>query len=200
MKKALSAMMLSLLASASQAGFILGDGGVNLPSLIGDDFGFRGPRIAGADVSIDREADVTFALLYQESDYRNYFISIGGTLFDDVEVGSSFTTRLQPGLLPFRFGSMETGIEAVNGENVANYATGNAQFLVHLDGILPWAFMVGFNDSWTGDYDFDDMVIRVIVDDVVPTPTAVPEPMPAMLLGIGLAGVGLARRVRSRMV
>jgi len=72
----------------------------------------------------------------------------------------------------------------VNGFNQAGYESLGSSFAV--SWIDADSLLIGFNDRYTGDNDYDDLVIQADFAEV-------PEPMPAMLLGLGLMGIGLAR-------
>ena len=184
--KVFSALALLAVALNLNAAIITDGSTDALPSVTGDDFGYVGPVLLGREVSVTGVYDVTFTAVYQESDFRNYFVTVAGTLFDDINIGDSYTVTTPAGL-DFAFGSVGHPGTAVNGFNQAGYEANGPSFAVNW--IDADSLFIGYNDSYTGDHDYDDMVVRA---DFV----AVPEPMPAMLLGIGLMGIGAARRMR----
>jgi len=53
---------------------------------------------------------------------------------------------------------------------------------------------VGFEDMRGGDYDYNDLIFAF--SPVVAVPTQVPEPASLAIFGMGLLGLGLARRQR----
>jgi len=182
MRKTLLA--LSLLAAAQAQATIITDGSTDvLAGVAGDDYGYTGAVLLGREVGVTGVYDVTFTAIFQESDYRNYFVTVGGTLFDDINIGDSYTIRT-PDALNFSFGSLDAVGTAVNGFNQAGYESLGSSFAV--SWVDADSLLIGFNDSYTGDNDYDDLVIRADFAEV-------PEPMPAMLLGLGLIGVGLSR-------
>ena len=185
--KVFSALALLAIALNLNAAIIT-DGSPDVsPALLGDDFGYVGPVLLGREVSVTGVYDVTFTAVYQESDYRNYFVTVAGALFDDINIGDSVTIRT-PAALQFAFGSLDASGTAVNGLNQTGYEASGAAFAINW--LSPTSLLIGYNDSFTGDNDYDDLVIRA---DFV----EVPEPMPAMLLGLGLMGVGLTRMRRA---
>ena len=201
MKKTLFA--LSLLAAAqanalvSYSGSI--DQGVTPPD---DDFAPGTPVLFGREVTIDEFAIVKMTAVYSEADYTNAVITVGGTEFSDVITGDSITFNYGPGLLPFSFFTLDTGLGVANGGNqVAWEAGGSNPFYavtpVEIDGDGLETFFVAYDDGGFGDEtgdDLDDYIIRV---DIAAAPQVeVPEPMPAMLLGLGLIGIGLTRMRR----
>jgi len=185
--KVFSALALLAVALNLNAAIITDGSTDELASVTGDDFGYAGSVLLGREVSVTGVYDVTFTAVFQESDFRNYFVTVGGALFDDINIGDSYTIRT-PAALQFAFGSLDAPGTAVNGLNQAGYESAGASFAVAwLDAD---SLLIGYNDSFTGDNDYDDLVIRA---DFV----EVPEPAPAMLLGLGLMGIGLARMRRA---
>jgi len=55
-------------------------------------------------------------------------------------------------------------------------------------------YLLGFNDSWAGDKDFDDLVVGV---NFTPSPAPIPLPAAAWLFGSVLFGfISLSNRRR----
>ena len=193
---------LSLLAAAQAQALVTFSGsidqGVTPPD---DDFAPGTPVLFGREVTIDQYAQVKLTAVYSEANYTNAFLTVGGVSFSDVIDGSSFTFDFGPGLLPFSFFVTDTSLAVVNGGNqVAWEAGGSSPFFAvtpvetDSDGVASFYIALndnGFGDLTSGDQDLDDYVIRA---DVKALP--VPEPLPAVLLGMGLVGVGLTRLKR----
>lgn len=199
MKKTLFA--LSLLAAAqanalvSYSGSI--DQGITPPD---DDFAPGTPVLFGREVTIDEFAIIKMTAVYSEADYTNAIITVGETKFSNVIDGDSITFNYGPGLLPFSFFTLDTELGVTNGGNQTAWELGGpnpffAVTPVEIDLGVETFYLAyndnGFGDAASNDGDLDDYVIRV---DVAAVPQVeVPEPMPAMLLGLGLIGIGLTR-------
>ena len=193
---------LSLLAAAQAQALVTFSGstdlGVTPPD---DDFAPGTPVLFGREVTIDQYAQVKLTAVYSEANYTNAFLTVGGVSFSDVIDGSSFTFEFGPGLLPFSFFVTDTSLAVVNGGNqVAWEAGGSSPFFAvtpvetDSDGVATFFIALndnGFGDASSPDLDLDDYVIRADVKAI-----QVPEPLPAMLLGMGLVGVGLTRLKR----
>jgi hypothetical protein len=168
------------------------DQGVTPPD---DDFAPEIPVLFGREVYLDDAATVTMTAIYSEASYTNALITVGGVEYSNVIDGSSLTFVADAGLLPFGFFVTDTALSVINGGNqLAWESAGEDPFFAVTpvevsDGME--SFYIALDDGGFGDKtgsDLDDFVIRVDVEPVV-----VPEPMPAVLLGLGLIGVGLTR-------
>lgn len=88
-------------------------------------------------------------------------------------------------------------LESVQGiffsENSLN--AGGLDYLVVLQGLVADAWTLGFEDLLgLGDRDYNDFVVGI--SDVLPTSQQVPEPVPLLMLGLGLLYIGFQSKRR----
>jgi hypothetical protein len=148
----------------------------------------------------------TFSATYlgDESGFNNNYrqsLSLGFQVMDESNFGRTLTAQVfGPGLLSFGFAtSGPSGYSGVflNGDTATN-PLGFA-VLKELNGtgyynnttLGLFDYLIGFNDFYRGDADYDDYVVGINY-----TPNAVPLPsaLPLMLTAIGLFGLGANRR------
>jgi uncharacterized protein (TIGR03382 family) len=137
--------------------------------------------------------DVTFKAVYKEAENINLFFS-GANFLWTSDIGESFTLRLGGGPIDFTFVS-SGGASVSNLQNGVNFATQTGGDFATL-GLEDGSFLLAFNDAsfsdTASDYidrDYDDLIIQVSAVEV-PTPGSAP------LLGLGLAGIVAARRMK----
>jgi len=175
---------------------VLGDNGTSDNTVVINTFGagtiFNG--MFGANLSLTGSAVVTYEYLGFEAGWTNTFTAgsesfVNRPWLSASTVGDTITTTvLGGGLLDFFFHSVDFGglnRTVVNGANNVSTVAGLADFFVTqmADGSILVAFDDGGGDG--DDDNHDDLVIRI---------TAVPEPATLILFGLGLAGLGAARR------
>lgn len=143
---------------------------------------------------------ISFTYLGHESAYKNVFNFNGQHLYQGLFTGGTLSANIVAGTVNFSF----TNYGGLLGLQATTYANGGS---VGSMAFMPamsttkygnFDFVIGFNDkvpgSALGDVDFDDFVVGVKFTSLTP---AVPEPGTWALMGLGLAGVAVARRRRT---
>ena len=98
------------------------------------------------------------------------------------------------GALDFSFNDGHASGTATNAQASSFTAATNPSFVIlgsHLSLSGASEYLLGYNDSFRGDADFDDMVVRLSV-----SPVPEPSTYALMLAGLGVLGF-VARRRRS---
>lgn len=141
----------------------------------------------------DVAGTITFTYIGEESGFKNRFaLVIDGPNLVLNETGTpgvtSVSSFIDAGLVKFRFVDTSTNPNTVfnNGE-ISEPVLGYA--LLNVTGALPGEFFFGFNDSFKGDADYDDIVVKATFS-AVPVPAA----LPLMATALGLFGFGASRR------
>lgn len=139
--------------------------------------------LMGASLLLTQPANVTYTLMGFEAGFNNAFVS--GT--EQLNNRGGSTSRLGTSMSfshvtasPLDFGFLSNGSGALFGNGSSR--TG---LVMSNDG---QSALILFNDLYSGDIDFDDMVIRVAI-------SAVPEPE---MLSMLLAGLGVLTAVVRR--
>jgi hypothetical protein len=143
---------------------------------------------------------VTATYLGQESGYLNSYSLdfFSNMLLESNAPGtqvSAFITGVAPILLDFSFNTKKKDvgyIEKVNNGDVFSVTSPSfailGDYLARQSATISgqpqrFDYILGFNDSWTGDADFDDFVVGINF-----TPSVVPLPAAAWLFGSALFG------------
>ncbi len=141
----------------------------------------------------DVAGTITFTYIGEESGFKNRFaLVIDGPNLVLNETGTpgvtSVSSFIDAGLVKFRFIDTSTNPNTVfNNGQISEPTLGFA--LLNVTGALPGEFFFGFNDSFTGDADYDDIVVKATFS-AVPVPAA----LPLMATALGLFGFGASRR------
>lgn len=165
------------------------------------------------------EGIFTATYLGSESDYDNFFqFGMGDSvLTKESSVGDSISMGVEAGIIDFSFANdVGSGTVVKNGDISANTASSGkkgwlwwlfphknddplASFAI-LEGFCDdimgcFEYVLGFNDQYSGDADFDDFVVGI---NLSAHPAPVPLPAAAWLFGSALLGFGAAARRKAR--
>ena len=149
-------------------------------------------------LAANQNSIITFTYLGAESGFNNSFSFLGQTLNESNTVGTvTAPVTVGAGALNFTFSDNQGG-SFTNGGDV----TPTLGFAI-LDGNLaptngtnfgPFDYVLGFNDSASGEEDYDDFVVGVSVVAAPISAVPLPASLPLMALSLGLFTAAAARR------
>lgn len=139
-------------------------------------------------LSTTQTTDVQFTFLGKVAGFQNNLANyVGGMAMDDSTVGATSVIEGVNGRVQFGFTTSTVAGNIVNGEQNNTFigmAYLNADFWNAIYG-TDFDFLIGYNDPFDGNADFDDYVVGV---KAVPVPAALP------LMASALGMFGIARR------
>jgi len=199
MKHIIPGIFLFAILGTAQAGTleIANSSVVNFNGYDGQPLSITGAENAGFWGSLFTTGAGVFSATYlgNESGYVNNFsFGLGSTLLESNYLGNTISQTVGAGTIGFSFsdnaglghtftnGAQQTttlGFAILKGQN---NKYGNFQYIL------------GFNDSYKGDADYDDFVVGV---NFVSAPVPEPETYAMLLAGLGLIGFSARRRKNS---
>jgi len=194
MKRVILGILLSAVFGVAQAAIleIKNSSAISFSGYDGQPATITGAQSTGFWGSLFANTAGTFSATYlgNESGYTNkYTFGVGNTLFESNTLGTTITESVGPGTVKFSFlDSM--GMTFSNGQQQSQplgFAILNGQ----TNKYGTFDYLLGFNDSYRGDADYDDFVVGV---NFVAAPVPEPETYAMLLAGLGLIGFSARRR------
>ena len=169
-----------------------------------------GYKTAGAFGALSASTTGTLSVTYLGNsglwlDQLRFGSSAGGGILDEACcIGRSITAQVGAGVVDFQFEDDHGGV-TVNGSPSSSVppqfaflldnlqSTSFAASFIYKDVNYNFQYLLGFNDNFSGDFDYDDFVVGV---NFAPS-SVVPLPAAAWLFGSAILGfVSLANRRR----
>jgi hypothetical protein len=197
MKRIVLGVFLSAILGAAQAGTLEV---INPSSILFNNYDGQPASITGAEnsglfgyLSATSAGQFIATYLGNESGYVNSFLfGIGGTLLESNSLGKTISMSVGPGTVGFSFsdnqgtGSAHTFSNGQSQTPILGFAIMKGQ----TNNYGTFDYILGFNDSYTGDADYDDFVVGVKFVSAVPEP----QTYAMLLVGLGLIGFTARRR------
>jgi PEP-CTERM motif len=190
MKKIIIGLLLGFTVSVSQAALtIVNPSNVNFVGYDGEPATITGTLTSGQWGFLSASTAGIFSATYfgNESGFDNLYVTINGQLLETNSLGSTISTNIEAGTVPFAFTDSNGGA-FVNGDSqtpVLGFSIIQGQENQYGD----FDYILGFNDSFDSDADYDDFVVGVKF-----VAAAVPEPETYAMMMIGLAMIGFTAR------
>ncbi len=192
----IAALLLTGSLNAHAVGLSILDANVvNFNNYDGQPVDYTGERNTGFTGVINALTDGILQVVYlgKESGNENIF------RFEDDELltqandpGDSIFVEVEEGVLDFRFRDLSDGEQYKNGESLSfAILSGLIPEDVLGDDFGPFDYILGLNDGFSGDADYDDFVVGLRFQPNV-SEVPVPAALPLMAAALGL--FGLSRR------
>lgn len=135
--------------------------------------------------------------LGNESGYVNQFsFGLGGSeLLESQSLGTTISMWVDGGTVNFSFSDNAGSGHVFNNGDQQGNPFGFAIMKGQTNIYGTFDYLLGFNDSFTGDADYDDFVVGINFVAAVPEP----ETYAMLLTGLGLLGMSLRGRKSGRM-
>ena len=198
MKRIVLGVFLSAILGAAQAGTleVLNSSVITFNNYDGQPASITGAENTGLWGYLSATSAGKFIATYlgNESAYIDKFsLNIGGTLLETNSLGSTVSMTVSgPGTVGFSFSDDQgtgSGHTFSNGQS-QTLPLGFAIMKGQTNKYGTFDYILGFNDSYTGDADYDDFVVGVKFVSAVPEP----ETFAMLLAGLGLIGFSARRR------
>jgi hypothetical protein len=159
-----------------------------------------GTKTAGNFGTLVTNGKGTFTATYlgNESSFSDgYRFTLGNSseLNESNAIGDSISRSVTGGTVNFQFFDNHSGITNDGGPSTP-YATFailkdvSGSPFAESNGYGTFQYLLGFNDNYRGDGDYDDYVVGVNYTPAVPLPAA----LPLMASALGIMGLGMRRR------
>ena len=194
MKKIILATLLTALFGVAQASTlnIANSSAISFTGYSGQPLTVTGAQNTGFWGSLFSTTAGTFSATYlgNESGFTNNFsFGLGNSLLESNLLGRTITSSVGAGTIGFSFSDNSgTGNTFSNG-SVQTRPLGFAILNGQTNAFGTFQYLLGFNDSFTGDADYDDFVVGVNF-----SPVPEPETYAMLLAGLGLIGYSARRR------
>lgn len=197
MNKLLVGLLLAFTASVSQAALtIVNPSVVNFFGYDGQPSSITGTYTTGQFGALSATTAGTFSATYlgnESGNFNAFGLSLGGFILENENLGKTISSDVSAGIIPFGF---------IDFTNPGFFINGSKQTKVLGFAILEgkvteygnFDYILGFNDNFKSDADYDDIVIGVKF-----VAAAVPEPETYAMLLAGLGIVGFTARRRKNL-
>jgi len=196
MKRSFFSILLTLIFGAAQAGVleIQNSSAISFSGYDGQPKTITGAQNSGYWGSLIANSAGTFFATYlgNESGYTNsYSFGVGGTLQESNSLGSTISKQVGPGLLDFSFSDNAGGGHTFSNGQAQTNPFGFAILNGQTNQYGTFDYLLGFNDSYTGDADYDDYVVGV---KFVVAPVSEPKTWGILLSGLVFFAYSARRR------